>query len=103
MWIPNESPEPATARAICCRGSRGAGDSRPCTSTEWRRDAERVSSSCASGRRRHAHSHLTNLPFPPGERVEVTIVRAEAGESAQPGDPLQPMEPVEEHEWDVLE
>ena len=44
-----------------------------------------------------------SVPFPPGERVEVTIVRVGAGESTRPGDPPQPMEPVTEHEWDVLE
>lgn len=47
----------------------------------------------------HGELILENLPFTPGERVEVTIVRAGASES----DPPQPMEPVTEHEWDVLE
>jgi hypothetical protein len=46
---------------------------------------------------------LTNLPFPPGTRVEVTVRAAD--ESPQAGGTPNPaeVEPVMEHEWDVLE
>jgi hypothetical protein len=46
---------------------------------------------------------LSNLPFPPGTRVEVTVRAAD--ESPQASGTANPaeMEPVMEHEWDVLE